>query len=165
MKDESDLEVAKTSANIIADFRKILLNYKINEPTPEPPAPKDSAIIDTNYVRKPSLDNLSDKEKPKDVLNVIEEIVDANDEKLLASIYRESLRMDGDDTERSRKDSFELVGKVQRQEFLRETLNFDLDHYIKERTDWLQNYTTSFDSVLDDIIMFVTSDVNTMDCY
>ncbi|XP_058796302.1 uncharacterized protein LOC131667108 [Phymastichus coffea] len=165
LKDESDLEVAKTSANIIADLRKILLCYKINEPTPEPPSPKDSATIDTNYIKRPSLDSSSNKDKSHNVFHVIDEIVDASDEKLLASIYRESMRMDGDETDRTKKDNFEFVGKVQSQEFLREILSFDLDGYIKQRTEWLQNYTTCFDSVMDDILMIVKGDVNMMDCY
>lgn len=51
LEDESDFEVAKASAAIIKRFKSFLLKYKVNEPLPETVPPRDSAIMDTCYVK------------------------------------------------------------------------------------------------------------------
>lgn len=51
LEDESDFEVAKASAAIIKRLKTFLLKYKINEPLPETVPPRDSAIMDTRYVK------------------------------------------------------------------------------------------------------------------
>ncbi|OXU24734.1 hypothetical protein TSAR_013123 [Trichomalopsis sarcophagae] len=167
LKDDSDFEVAKTSANIIADLRRVLLQYKIDEPEPASPSPKDSAIFDTNYKKRPPPSDL-DTESPgnKAAVNIIDEIANADDTNLLASIYRETMKMDGEEMEKTSKEMLEYVGSIKRQTFLASILKFDLDTYLKQRSDWLQNYTSSFDSVLDDIlIVSENKDINQMDCY
>lgn len=190
LKDESDLEVSKTSASVIADLRRILLDYKLNEPVPELPSPKDSAILDTNYVKRspqlppnstsspssassssPSSSSTSSSSpcsrpdrQPSG--SVIEEILEANDANLLASIYRDSMKMDGDEAERTGREMLDYTQKVGREQFLRAIMNYDLEGYIKGRSDWLVNHTSSFDSVMEDILMVGDrKDVNTMDCY
>ena len=128
---------------------------------PEILAPKDSAIIDTNYKRSNSV-----KHDPQKISSVINDIVEADDTVLLTSIYRESMRMDGDENEHSSKEMLGMISKIGKEEFLREILSFDLDGYLNERENWLKTYTTSFNSVLDDIITVSNGiDVNEMDCY
>ncbi|KAJ8664809.1 hypothetical protein QAD02_006471 [Eretmocerus hayati] len=170
LKDESDLEVSRVSANIIRELRRVLLDYKVNEPMPEPRSPGDSAIMDCSYVRRnpnPTTSDEAMEDPPSNSSNeVIERIVDESDANLLASIYRESMKMHGDDAERSRREVLDYVATVTRSDFLVQMLNFDLDAYVQQRSDWLKNYTCSFDSVLEDIILVSQkSDVNCMDCY
>lgn len=133
---------------------------------PEQPLAKDTPTIDTSYKKRPEIDSNNTTNTLKTSDNIIENIVDETDANLLASIYRDSMKMDGDEIERSGKEILEYVGKIDREEFLRTILGFDLEKYIRERTEWLQNYTTSFDSVLEDIILVNDKkDVNVMDCY
>ena len=132
---------------------------------PEPLLPKDSAIIDMSYIKRPEKMNTND-EAAHHANVVIDEILDSDDTILLSSIYRDSMRMDGDNTKHTHKKTFDYISKITRKEFLGSILNFDLDGYIKEREEWLKNYTTSFDSILDDIMAVnERKDINIMDCY
>lgn len=142
------------------------MDYKINEPLPEQPLAKDTPTIDTSYKKRPVINSNNASNALKTSDNIIENIVDETDANLLASIYRDSMKMDGDKTERTGKEVLEYVGKIDREEFLRTILGFDLENFVQERTIWLQNYTTSFDSVLEDILLVhEKKDVNSMDCY
>jgi hypothetical protein len=168
LNDESDLEVSKTSANIICELRRLLIKYKINEPITEVTLDNDNAVNDTERMKlmTTGLENDENVSKSNDAFNVIEEIVDANDANLLASIYRDSMKMDDNDGDHTSNQAFEYIATVKRPEFLKMIFNFDFEKYIKERSEWLQNYTSSFESVLDDILVLSDKkDVNIMDCY
>ncbi|XP_014212634.1 uncharacterized protein LOC106642381 [Copidosoma floridanum] len=169
LKDESDLEVSRTSANIIGNLRNILLKYMIDEPEQKSTPLKDIPTIDSSYKvcpqntaqSSPSVENVNDA--------VIEAIVDASDANLLAAIYNETMKMD-ESIENSEtingKETLEYIKSITRPEFLNAILKFNLDEYIKERSEWLQNYTVSFNSVLDDILVISNQkEINTMDCY
>lgn len=167
LDDESDFEVSKSAADIINNLKKFLLKYKLDEPMPEQNiAPKDSAIIDTSYVKlepEPSESevNLSMNEKS----GIIDDIVDTDDTNLLASIYQNTLKVNDDNTNK-KSESLIRVSSIKRHEFLNRILNTDIDKYIEERRRWLSNYTISFDSVLDDIITTHNqTGINSMDCY
>ncbi|KAK0095161.1 hypothetical protein PV326_009078 [Microctonus aethiopoides] len=167
LDDESDFEVSKSAANIINNLKKFLLKYKLDEPMPEQNiAPKDSAIIDTSYVKlesepsEPEV-NLSMNEKS----GIIDDIVDTDDTNLLASIYQNTMKVNDDNTNK-KSESLIRVSNIKRQEFLNRILNTDIDKYIEERRRWLSNYTISFDSVLDDILTTHNqTGINSMDCY
>lgn len=163
LEDESDFEVSKAAAEIIFKLKSFLLKYKLNEPMPEINiAPKDSSIIDTNYVKQspePSSSEINNSS------GIIDDIVDADDANLLASIYKNSLKMN-ENNEDTKKETLERISKVTRQEFLRTILNSDIEAYIEERRRWLKNYTISFDSVLEDILtVHNQGGINSMDCY
>lgn len=97
--------------------------------------------------------------------NVIEEIVDANDANLLASIYKHSMKMD-EETQKEEEKTFKFISCVTRETFLQTIFNSDIDAYIEEKSRWLTTYTTSFDSILDDILtMHKQGNVNSLDCY
>lgn len=133
---------------------------------PEQPLAKDTPTLDTSYKKRPVMNSHNATNALKTSDNVIENIVVETDANLLASIYRDSMKMDGDETERTGKEMLEYLGKIDREEFLRTILGFDLEKYIQERSHWLQNYTTSFDSVLEDILLVSDKkDINSMDCY
>lgn len=135
---------------------------------PELPLPKDSAIIDTSYIKYEQPNNVMSpncKEVFSNSSNVIEEIVDANDANLLASIYKNSMKMDGE-MQSTEEKTFQFISCVTRQSFLQTIFNTNIDAIIEEKTRWLTTYTTSFESILDDILtMHKQGDVNSMDCY
>ncbi|CAK9816800.1 BRCA1-associated ATM activator 1 [Anthophora quadrimaculata] len=168
LEDDSDFEVCKTSAAIINKLKTFLLKYKLNEPLPQLPLPKDSATIDTSYVKYELPDSIASSKSDQafsNSSNVIEEIVDANDANLLASIYKSSMKMDSE-MKKSEEKTLQSISCVTRQVFLQTIFNSDIDAYIEEKSRWLTTYTTSFESVLDDILtMYKQGDVNSMDCY
>lgn len=154
------------SATIINKLKTFLLKYKLNEPLPALPLPKDSAIIDNSYVKyeSPTNDASSNCEMLNNSNNVIEEILDVNDATLLASIYNNSNV--NSKPQKSEKKTFQYISCVTRQIFLQTIFDMNIDAYIDEKDRWLATYTTSFDSVLDDILtMYKKDDVNSMDCY
>ncbi|XP_048267982.1 uncharacterized protein LOC100651582 isoform X2 [Bombus terrestris] len=165
--EDSDLEVCKTSAAIINKLKAFLLKYKLNEPLPALPLPKDSATLDTSYVKYEPPDNVasSNCDTLSNSNNVIEEILDVNDANLLASIYKHSIEADSK-TQKSEEKTFQDIPCVTRQVFLQTIFDMDITAYIEEKERWLTTYSTSFDSALDDILtMYKKGDVNSMDCY
>ncbi|KAG5309952.1 BRAT1 protein, partial [Acromyrmex insinuator] len=168
LKDDSDFEVCKASAAIISKLKTCLLKYKLDEP----PSPVENhATIDTVYVKEtsPVSSSIYDK-KSRNASHVIEEIVDANDANLLATIYKNSMNMDAEmpieEEEKEEKKTLRYISSVTRQDFLHAIFNCDIDAYIKEKNRWLKTYTSSFESILDDILtMHKQNDVNSMDCY
>lgn len=165
--EDSDFEVCKMAATIINKLKTFLLKYKLNEPLPALPLPKDSATFDTSYVKyeSPTNDAGSNCEMLNNSNNVIEEILDVNDASLLASIYNNSTNVDSK-PQKSEKKTFQHISCVTRQIFLEKIFDMNIDAYIEEKDRWLATYTTSFDSVLDDILtMYKMEDVNSMDCY
>lgn len=166
LEDDSDFHVCKKSATIISKLKSFLLKYKLDEPLPVLPLPKDSATMDTPYVKETNNVPISHPETAcSNSCNVIQEIVDANDANLLASIYKNSMKMDVE-TEKMEERTLQYISRVTRQSFLQAIFNSDIDAYIKEKERWLTNYTSSFDSILDDILtMREQVDVNSMDCY
>lgn len=168
LEDDSDLEVCKKSAAIINKLKTFLLKYKLNEPLPALPLPKDSATLDTSYVKydeSDSVANTNSEQAFSNSSNVIDEIIDANDANLLASLYKNTMKM-GDEVRNSKEKKFQYISCVNRQAFLQRIFNSDIDSYIEEKNRWITTYTTSFESVLDDILtMYKRGEVNTMDCY
>jgi len=160
--------VCKASAAIISKLKTCLLKYKLDEPL----APVENhATIDTVYVKEtsPVSSSIYDK-KSRNASHVIEEIVDANDANLLATIYKNSMNMDAEipieEEEKEEKKTLRYISSVTRQDFLHAIFNCDIDAYIEEKNRWLKTYTSSFESILDDILtMHKQNDVNSMDCY
>lgn len=163
LKDDSDFEVCKASATIISKLKSCLLKYKLDEPSL--PA-ENSATIDTVYIKEtPLLLSPSDKES-RNASHVIEEIVDSNDTNLLAAIYKSSMNMNGEVVKEEEKKMLDYISSVTRQDFLRAIFNCDINAYIEEKNRWLKTYTSSFESILDDILtMYKQKDINSMDCY
>ena len=167
LEDSSDLAVSKTSADIITKLKVILVKYKVHEPQAPIPSAKDSAIIDSAYVK-----DISNNSKPaQDVTNrenstnVIDEIADANDSNLLSSLYQNSLKMNSE-SEIAKPEKLQYISGVTKDIFLRTILAKDIEAYIEERERWLQNYTNSIESILEDIVTAHQSkDINSMDCY
>lgn len=168
LEDESDFEVCKRSATTINKLKDFLLRYKLNEPLPESPLPRNVAILDNSYVKYEPPDNVTNsisKQTNSNSTSVIEEIVDANDTNLLASICKNSMKMD-EETDKIGEKTFQSISCVTRQVFLQRIFNSDIDAYIEGRNRWLSTYTTSFESIIDDILtMYKKGDVNSMDCY
>jgi len=164
LKDDSDFEVCKTSAAIIGKLKSCLLRYKLNEPVP---SMESNATIDTVYVKEPSPVSWSiTGEETQSASHVIEEIVDANDANLLATIYNNSMNMGSERSKEDEKKTLRYISSVTREEFLCSIFNYDIDAYIEEKNHWLKTYTSSFESILEDILtMYKQKDVNSMDCY
>lgn len=163
LKDDSDFEVCKASAIIIGKLKSCLLKYKLDEPLPPT---ENNATIDTVYVKEVPLVSSTSDEKTQNASHIIEEIVDANDANLLANIYKSSMNMNGERTKEDEKKALGYISSVTRQDFLRAIFNCDIDAYIEEKNRWLKTYTSSFESILDDILtMYKQKDVNSMDCY
>ncbi|CAL1678631.1 unnamed protein product [Lasius platythorax] len=164
LKDDSDFEVCKASATIIDKLKSCLLKYKLDEPSS--PA-ENSATIDTVYIKEtpPVPSSPSDKET-RNASHIIEEIVDANDANLLAAIYKSSMNMDGEMTTEEERKMLHYISSVTRQDFLHAIFNCDINAFIEEKNRWLKTYTSSFESILDDILtMYKQKDINSMDCY
>ncbi|KAL6424479.1 hypothetical protein ACFW04_009911 [Cataglyphis niger] len=164
LKDDSDFEVCKASATIIGKLKSCLLKYKLDEPLL--PA-ENSATIDTAYIKETPLvlSSPSDKES-RNASHVIEEIVDSNDTNLLAAIYKSSMNMNGEVVKEEEKKMLDYISSVTRQDFLRMIFNCDINAYIEEKNRWLKTYTSSFESILDDILtMYKQKNINSMDCY
>lgn len=168
LEDDSDFEVCRTSAAIIKQLKGFLLKYKLNEPLPELPLPKDSATLDASYIKYEAVNTVASTNSEgvsSNSSNVIEEIVDANDANLLASIYKNSMKMN-EGAQKTEEKTFQFISCVTREKFLRTVFNSNIDAYIEEKNRWLTTYTTSFESILDDILtMHKQGDVNAMDCY
>jgi len=164
LKDDSDFEVCKASAAIIGKLKSCLLRYKLNEPVP---SVESNATINTVYVKDPSPVSPSvTEEETRSASHVIDEIVDANDANLLATIYNNSMNMGSEKSEEDEKKTLRYISSVTREEFLRSIFNYDIDAYIEEKNHWLKTYTSSFESVLEDILTtYKQKDVNSMDCY
>ncbi|EZA54607.1 hypothetical protein DMN91_006727 [Ooceraea biroi] len=164
LKDDSDFEVCKASAVIIGKLKTCLLKYKLDEPV----SPiENNATIDTVYVKEPSfVSSSAAREETRNASHVIEEIVDANDANLLATIYNSSMNMDSGRSKEDEKKTLRYISSVTRQEFLHAIFDCDIEAYIEEKNRWLKTYTSSFESILEDIlIMYKQKDVNSMDCY
>lgn len=168
LKDDSDFEVCRVSAAIIGKLKTCLLKYKLDEPLSPV---ENNAIIDTVYVKETSSipSSICDK-KTRNASQVIEEIVDAKDANLLATIYTNSMNLDTEmiieEEEKEEKKTLRYISSVTRQCFLHAIFNCDIDAYIEEKNRWLKTYTSSFESILDDILtMYKRNDVNSMDCY
>lgn len=126
-------------------------------------------MIDTVKEASPISSSICN-EKTRNALHVIEEIVDANDANLLATIYKNSMNMDiemmTEEEEKEEKKTLCYISSVTRQNFLHAIFNCDIDAYIEEKNRWLKTYTSSFESILDDILtIYKQNDVNSMDCY
>ncbi|XP_078035209.1 integrator complex assembly factor Brat1 [Augochlora pura] len=170
LENDSDFEVCKTSAAIITKLKTFLLKYKLNEPLPEVLSPKDCATLDSSYV-KPDVNKIANSNSENrfcNSTNVIDEIVDANDTNLLASIYKNSMKMDENSEPQSTNEekTFQFISCVSRKSFLQTIFNSNIDAIIEEKHRWLTTYTTSFESMLDDILtIYQQEDVISMDCY
>lgn len=168
LKDDSDFEVCKASAAIIGKLKTCLLKYKLDEPLSPV---ENNSTIDTVYIKEtPPIPSSICGEKTRNASHVIEEIVDTNDANLLATIYKNSMNMDTEMTieeeEKDEKKTLRYISSVTRQDFLHSIFNCDIDTYIEEKNRWLKTYTSSFESILDDILtMYKQNDVNSMDCY
>jgi len=164
--------VCKVSAAIISKLKACLLKYKLDEPLSPV---ENNATIDTVYIKETSsIPSSICDEKTRNASHVIEEIVDANDANLLATIYKNSMNMNPEMTigeeeeeeEKEEKKTLRYISSVTRQNFLHAIFNYDIDAYIEEKNRWLKTYTNSFESILDDILtMYKQNDVNSMDCY
>lgn len=165
LKDDSDFEVCKASAAIISKLKSCLLKYKLDEPMPPV---ENTATIDTVYVRDPSPvpSSSTTAEETQKASHVIDEIVDANDANLLATIYDSSMKMSGENEKENERKTLRYISSVTREEFLATIFNCDIDAYIEERNHWLKTYTSSFESILEDILTtYKQKEVNSMDCY
>ncbi|XP_015590637.1 uncharacterized protein LOC107265565 [Cephus cinctus] len=192
LEDESDFVVCKAAADVITQLKNFLLKYKIDEPVPDRPLPKDSATIDSSYkkespppspptpstslppttptssVTATSPTSFADSDVPmaSDKGNILESIVESDDMNLLAAIYKDSLRVGGEELKLPDHNKLRVVAQVTQVEFLNTILNLDLNAYIEEKSRWLQTYTDSFESILDDILtVYHTKNVISMDCY
>lgn len=166
LKDDSDFEVCKETAKIISRLKTFLVKYKINEPFPVVQLPKDSATLDTTYVRPANFENCNSGETKTNSSNVIDDIVSKNDTNLLSAIYENSMKMDDEQNNEDENETLKTIANVTRQDFLNVILEKDIDAYIEEKSSWLTTYTNSFESVLDDILtLYEHNDVNSMDCY
>ncbi|XP_011314951.1 uncharacterized protein [Fopius arisanus] len=167
LKDDSDFEVSRSAADIIKKLQIYILKYKLNDPIIENNrAPKDSAIIDSSYI-KPQIQSSrsSTNSSPEKLADIIDEIVNENDAELLTSIYQSSMRMDTD-ADLTKKTTLQSLSQVTRENFLNVVVSMDVDKYIQEKQQWLKNYTVCFDSVLEDILTVYEQDgMNSMDCY
>ncbi|XP_015186913.1 PREDICTED: uncharacterized protein LOC107071944 isoform X2 [Polistes dominula] len=166
LKDDSDFEVCKASAMIINKLKTFLLKYKINDSLLEISSPKDSAVIDNSYVKHVQQDapSVQLEKQPSNSHNIIDEIVNTNDAKLLANVY--SNNSQENDNENTEKKMLKYISRVTKQDFLDVVFNSDIDTYIEEKSQWLKGYTNSLESILDDILtMHKQGDVNSMDCY
>lgn len=166
LKDDSDFEVCKASATIINKLKTFLLKYKLNDSLLEVSLPKDSAVIDNSYVKHVQQDapSVQSEKQPSNSHNIIDEIVNTNDAKLLANVYSNSSQEN--DHENTEKKMLKYISRVTKQDFLDVVFNFNIDTYIEEKNQWLKGYTNSFESILDDILtMHKQGDVNSMDCY
>jgi len=123
--------------------------------------------IDITYIKEPLPASSSVAgEKTQSASHVIEEIVDANDANLLATIYNNSMNMGDEKSEEDEKKTLRYISSVTREEFLRSIFNYDIDAYIEEKNRWLKTYTSSFESILEDILTtYKQKDINSMDCY
>ena len=147
-------------------LKEFLIKHKINEPIPEVASPKDSAIIDTTYVRPPNLESSDSSKASINSSTVIEDIVSNNDTTLLSAIYANSMKMYESKSTEEVNEILKNISSVTRQEFLNVLLEMDINAYIEERKTWLTTYTNSFESVLDDILtLYQKEDVISMDCY
>lgn len=165
LKDDSDFEVCKASAAIISKLKAFLLKYKLNEASSIIPLPKDSAIMDSNYIKETSLVTSTNFGEMQNASHIIDEIVEANDANLLTIIYKSCMNMDSE-VKKEEEKTLHYISSVTRQEFLHTVFNYDIDTYIEEKNHWLQTYTSSFESILDDILtMYKQKDINSMDCY
>ncbi|XP_051174019.1 uncharacterized protein LOC127289847 [Leptopilina boulardi] len=166
LKDDSDFEVCKETAKIISRLKTFLVKYKINEPFPVVQLPKDSATLDTTYVRPANFENCNSGETKTNSSNVIDDIVSKNDTNLLSAIYENSMKMDDEQNNEDENETLKTIANVTRQDFLNVILEKDINAYIEEKSSWLTTYTNSFESVLDDILtLYEHNDVNSMDCY
>lgn len=172
LKDDSDFEVCKASAAIIGKLKTCLLKYKLDEPLSSVENNDyKNATIDSVYVKETSpVSSSIYSEKTRNASHIIEEIVDSDDANLLATIYKNSMNMDAEMTieeeERGETKTLRYISSVTRQDFLHAIFNCDIDAYIEEKNRWLKTYTSSFESILDDIVtMYKQNDVNSMDCY
>lgn len=166
LRDDSDFEVCKASAQIIIKLKKILIQYKIDMPLSQLPQAKNNAVIDTNYVKQ--IQNTetfnSSRISSNDSSKVIDDIVNAVDTDLLALIYGESMKVDMNVNHEQQ--SLQKVRSISKEEFLRTIFNTDIENEIKEKDHWLKNYNSSFESTLDDILnIYEQKDMNSMDCY
>lgn len=174
LKDDSDFEVCKVSAAIIGKLKSCLLKYKLNESSTEPL--RNISTYDTPYIKETTpIVSATVGKTGNAVSHVIDEIVDANDANLLATIYENSMNMDSEVTKEEKEKeqkkeeeerTLRYIPPVTRQDFLGAIFNSDIDAYIEERNRWLKTYTSSFESILDDILTtYRKKDVNSMDCY
>lgn len=170
LKDDSDFEVCKVSAEIISKLKTCLLKYKLDVPLSAESLMNSTSTYDTAYVKEiPSIVPTSVGTTQNTVSHVIDEIVNSNDANLLATIYKNSMNMDGEATnekEEEEEKALHYIPPVTRQDFLNEIFNTNIDVYIEEKNRWLKTYTSSFESILDDILTtYERQNVNSMDCY
>ncbi|XP_033214963.1 uncharacterized protein LOC117171612 [Belonocnema kinseyi] len=92
LKDESDFAVCKASANILNKLKELIIRYKVNEPFPKVILPKDSAVIDTMYVRPPNVVSADSGETSANSSNLIEDIASTDCTNLLSSICENSMK-------------------------------------------------------------------------
>lgn len=161
LNDECDFEVSKTSADIIKNLKEILLKYKIDQPEPAELSLKDCPTIDTNYIKTPIV--IENNSHDDSAIKILDEIVDSNDANLLSKIYENSLNIDNNNELKK----IQKIINITREKFLCIILSTDVEIFIDEKKKWLNNYTISYDSVLEDIITVYNQKGinNTMDCY
>ncbi|XP_057318159.1 uncharacterized protein LOC130663104 [Microplitis mediator] len=168
LEDESDFEVSKYAADIINELKRLLLKYKLNQPTPNNNSSYSNSCnskSNTPCSTKPSASEPETNSTDKDLSRIIDDIIDSNDSSLLATMYKNSLKMN-DECEMTKRQALDRISKVTREQFLSHILNSDIDAYIAERRNWLKTYTVSFDSILDDILtVYAQNDTISMDCY
>ncbi|XP_063981218.1 uncharacterized protein LOC135164623 [Diachasmimorpha longicaudata] len=167
LKNDSDFEVSRSAANIIKKLQVYILKYKLNDPVIEDSTlPKDSAILDSSYIKPQAAPSTSErKSSPDKLADIIDEIINENDAELLASIYQSSMNVHTE-ADNTKLVTLEKLSEVTRQKFLNVVNNMDIDHYIEEKRRWLQDYTVCFDSVVEDILtVYEQNGVNSLDCY
>ena len=146
-------------------LKAFLIKFKVDDPYSGNMPPIDTAKVDTMHVRPPNVSNINLEKPVANSSDVINEIVDKNDMSLLSEIHTSSMKVDDDNQERE-KEAFQRISRIARRDFVGFLMNTDIDAEINEKSSWLKNYTSSFVSALDDILMLhQQKDINSMDCY
>ncbi|KAL7307989.1 hypothetical protein TKK_0000077 [Trichogramma kaykai] len=161
LHDQSDFEVTKLAAMVIIELRTILTRYKIDAPIETKPE-EIIPIIEKLEVKSNTRKGLDEREMDA----VIDDIILTSDTNLLPTLSSQPEEQDIAEIEKNNKKVLAELALVDRKKFLQEIMPFDFDSYIKKKSEWLKTYTSSFNSVLEDIITLSDNDdMNVMDCY
>lgn len=170
--DDTEVIIMDAALSTSQELYDILDKYKV--PSCVTARPEDPTTIDIKEVPeilhiKEEPVNLDDSVEMSDVHaseNVIEDILNVDDVKLLASIYERHMSLQGQKTEPPLKPKVELRKLVTPYIFVNHFKNTDFKAIIEEKRKW-NDGIRSMSSLLDDVlgIYEIDNEVNSLDCY
>ncbi|XP_035433328.2 uncharacterized protein LOC118264799 [Spodoptera frugiperda] len=168
LHDQTEVGIMEATLNIAQELYDILKRHNV----PDNITPKEGDITSVDQLlthikeEKDETDDNVDMIDAQSSENVIEEILNADDVNLLASIYERHMTLESNKTESPLRPKIKVIKFASPYLFTSYIKNTDFKQIIEEKRVW-NDGIRSLSSLLDDVLCLyeVNEDANALDCY